>query len=153
MLAKRGAVAAFDLGVGLLGPAEDAIGRFVEKLGSEVGSLRIATAEADQGIRITSKGMDIVKNHLARFEFAANDAMVGRLESAIGRRVTGADANFYLHEVSEATMMGRGLSYEAAHAGALQKYGVSPFSLYHPNVIKEFPKLFNSGWLAYWGIR
>src|SRR4051812_34669106 len=40
-----------------------------------------------------------------------------------------------VHEVSEATMMASGLSYDAAHAGSLAKYGVSTFSVYHPEVI------------------
>ena len=64
------------------------------------------------------------------------------------RRRTGADANFYLHEAAEATMMGRGLGYDAAHAAALNKYGVSPFSLYHPDVIQANPGLFNSTMLG-----
>jgi hypothetical protein len=69
-----------------------------------------------------------------------------------GFGISGADASFYLHEVSEATMMGRGLSYEAAHAGALGKYGVSPFSVYAPEVVAANPGSFNSNWFAFWGI-
>jgi len=98
------------------------------------------------GVRVTQKGIDIATEHLAQFgEHAPNQAMLDRLGSAVGTRVTGADANFYLHEISEATMMGRGMSYDAAHAAALGKYGVSPYSLYHPEVIQQFPSLFNSG--------
>ncbi len=71
--------------------------------------------------------------------------MLDRLGSAVGTRVAGADANFYLHEISESTMMGRGMPYDAAHAAALEKYGVSPFRLYHPEVIQQFPGQINSG--------
>lgn len=49
--------------------------------------------------------------------------------------------------------MGRGLSYEAAHAGALGKYGISPFSVYHPDVIMANPGAFNSNWLSFWGLK
>lgn len=153
-LAGRAAVSVFNVAAKLFGSvAEAGFGRLLGALGSEAGSLRIAAAEAREGIQVTSKGVNIVRNHVAQFEFAPNDAMVSRLENAIGRRVTGADAHYYLHELSEATMMGRGLSYEAAHAGALQKYAASPFSLYHPDVIRQFPQLFNSNWRAFWGIR
>lgn len=87
----------------------------------------------------------------------ANTAMIDRLRSALssGTRILGADASFYLHEISEATMMGRGgrgLTYDAAHAGALAKYGVSPFSVYHPEVIQALSGEFNSNWLRFWGL-
>jgi hypothetical protein len=112
-----------------------------------------AEAAEAGGIRITQKGLDIVTEHLAQFgEHAPNQAMLDRLGSAVGSRVTGADANFYLHEISESTMMGRGMSYDAAHAAALEKYGVSPFSLYHPEVIQQFPAEFNNAWRAFWGL-
>jgi filamentous hemagglutinin len=50
-------------------------------------------------------------------------------------------------------MMSRGLSYDAAHAAAIEKYGVSPFGLYHPEVISKFPEAFNNAWRAFWGIK
>jgi filamentous hemagglutinin len=83
-----------------------------------------------------------------------NNAMVERLQKAFdaGQKVTGANANFYLHEASEATMMQQGLSYDAAHAAALQKYGVSNFSFYAPEVIKMYPTMFNGSWRAFWGL-
>jgi filamentous hemagglutinin len=84
-----------------------------------------------------------------------NKAMVGRLNAAMaaGERVTGADANFYLHEISEGTFRARGLGYDAAHDAALQKYGASPFSIYAPSVIEAMPEWFNNNWRAYWGIK
>lgn len=44
------------------------------------------------------------------------------------------------------------LAYEVAHAQALAKYGVSPFSVYHPEVIQAFPEAFSPGFNAFWGL-
>ena len=63
-----------------------------------------------------------------------------------------AAANFYTHELLEAGHMASGMSYEAAHAAALEQAGVSPFSLYHPEVIRQFPAEFNNAWRAFWGL-
>jgi len=81
--------------------------------------------------------------------------MVERLRTALssGRSISGADASFYFHEVSEATMMGRGMAYDVAHPAALSKYGVSPFSVYHPDVINALPEAFGSNWAAFWRSR
>lgn len=79
--------------------------------------------------------------------------MIDRLASHMGLEVTGADANFYTHELLESEYMTSGMSYEAAHAAALQRAGVSPFSLYHPEVIEQFPEHFNSNWHAFWGMK
>ena len=106
-------------------------------------------ADSGLSVQLSQKGLDLVGNHLAQFgDDAANAGMMQRLQSsfAAGQRVTGADANFYFHEASESTFMGNGLSYDAAHAAALQKYGVSPFSLYAPEVIQANPTLFNNAW-------
>ena len=35
---------------------------------------------------------------------------------------------------------------------SLAKYNVSPFSVYHPDVIEALPELFNSNWSAFWGL-
>ena len=51
-----------------------------------------------------------------------------------------------------AAMMERGMGYDAAHAAALQKYGVSPFSVYPPQVIQALPGSFNQKWFNFWGI-
>jgi hypothetical protein len=97
----------------------------------------------------------MVEKHLAQFgDYAPNSAMIRRLRSALSQRqaISGADASFYMHEVAEATMMRRGMTYEAAHSGALNKYGVSPYSVYHPEVIAEFSELFNANWRGFWGL-
>ena len=67
---------------------------------------------------------------------------------------SGADASFYLHEALEATYMGSkwGALYEEAHRAALTKYGVSDFSVYHPDVITGLPGRFNSNWFRFWGL-
>jgi hypothetical protein len=39
-------------------------------------------------------------------------------------------------------MMGRGLLYNAAHDASLLKYGVSPYSVYAPEVILANPSFF-----------
>jgi hypothetical protein len=41
-------------------------------------------------------------------------------------------------------------AYKIAHDAALEHYGVSPFAVYHFDVIKQFPGLFNSSWFKYW---
>ena len=105
--------------------------------------------------QVSEKGLGIVERHLTQFgEVPENAAMIARLRGALssGAGITGADGSFYFHEVSEATMMGRGMSYEAAHAASLGKYGVSPFSVYHPEVVQALPGSFNTNWGAFWGL-
>jgi RHS repeat-associated protein len=114
--------------------------------------------EAGTALRVSEKGISGIESHLARAEFGAfegNDLMLGRLRNALtnGEQITGADANFYLHELSESRMMGRGAGYEAAHAAAMEKYGLSSnMSLYHPELIQTRPDLFNSSWRTFWGL-
>ncbi len=107
-------------------------------------------------MKVTQKGVDLVEKHLKQFAkdgpIRQNDMMVQRLRDSVGKRVSGADASFYLHEAAEATMMGRGMGYNAAHGAALQKYGVSPFSVYHPSVIQALPSHFNNAWRGFWGL-
>lgn len=106
-------------------------------------------------IKVSQKGIDIVKEHLSeQFSDPANDAMIARLEQALanGDTITGADASFYMHELAETTLMNEGLDYSTAHLQALQKYDVSQFSVYHPDVIQEFSSQFNKLWKSFWGI-
>jgi len=106
---------------------------------------------------ISEKGLNIVKKHLSQFgAIKENELMLERLNKALvtGNNLTGADASFYIHEVSEATKMSRGISYVEAHEFALNKYQVSPFSVYHPEVINTVnalePGSFNINWLDFW---
>ena len=107
---------------------------------------------ASGGVLVTEGGLATVTSHLARFgEWAPNEAMLARLQ--VGSVVRGADARFFTHELLEARFMASGMSYDAAHALALRQAGVSPFSLYHPTVIQQFPAHFNNNWRAYWGLK
>ena len=97
----------------------------------------------------------MVKEHLSGpFSDPANEAMIQRLETALanGDTITKADASFYMHELAETTMMNRGLDYDTAHALAIQKYDVSPFSVYHPDVINKYSSEFSAAWKKFWGI-
>jgi hypothetical protein len=105
------------------------------------------------GVTVTREGLSRLSEHLAQFgEHPPNQAMLRRLESAVDSAVSGADANFYTHELLEAGHMAAGMDYEAAHAAALGEAGVSPFSLYHPEVIEEFGEFFNDAWRTFWGL-
>lgn len=48
--------------------------------------------------------------------------------------------------------MSKGLDYDTAHSAALDKYGVTEFDLYHPDVIKCMPEYFSPAWFEYGGI-
>ena len=113
-----------------------------------------AEVEAAEGaVTVTEKGLASVADHLSQFgDWAPNQAMIDRLTSQLGAEVTGADANFYTHELLESQYMASGMDYEAAHAAALEQAGVSPFSLYHPDVIEQLPNYFNNNWRAFWGL-
>jgi len=93
--------------------------------------------------------------------------MLQRLEAALeaGETLTGADANFYLHETYEAglheagrlaELMAEGMDFGTAqsvvHEETLEALSQSPFSLYHPEVIDALPEYFNSAWRQFWGL-
>jgi RHS repeat-associated protein len=142
-------------------------GRMLRAAGGFTGAYNEGAADGGSGlgklagrsIQVSQKGLNRVKNHLSNpfFEEAPeNQAVIGRLESAManGRRVSGADASFYMHEVHEATLMRAagytGDAYAAAHQAALDRYGVSQFSVYHPDVIQQFSSRFGGAWRAFW---
>ena len=83
-----------------------------------------------------------------------NAAMISRLRAALteGRTISGAEANFYMHELYESPLMSQRWEYEEAHHAALARYGVSPYSLYDPSVIQALPDWFNSNWRAFWNM-
>jgi filamentous hemagglutinin len=115
-----------------------------------------AVAEAVEGTEITAEGLATVTEHLAQFgEDAANEMMIQRLQAALeaGEELTGADANFYLHELYESELMTQGMNAEEAHQAALEFYSHSPYSLYHSEVVQAlYPEYFNLNWLRYWGL-
>ncbi len=104
---------------------------------------------------VTEKGLNTVKNHLSddlSAEF--NDAMINRLETAYknNTKISGADLDFYAHEIYESNMMKNGMGYEDAHEAAKSYYNAIEFNFYHPEVIKQNPKFFNNAWFIFWGI-
>ena len=88
--------------------------------------------------------------------------MINRLENAMknGEKITDADSSFYMHELSESTMM-KDLTktmdfedaYDIAHGNALEKYGVSPFSVYDIEVIEKYPGEFSPAWKRFFGVK
>jgi RHS repeat-associated protein len=116
-------------------------------------------------IKVSEEEIQIIQEHLSTWPLTEDDgsiapenqAMIARLQEALsnGTEITGADANFYLHELYERTLMKDApytdVAYDAAHAASLKRYGVSPFAVYHPDVIERFPERFNSSWFKYWG--
>lgn len=109
---------------------------------------------AGKEIRVTERGLELVESHLQRYPAPENTAMIQRLRTALqsGQKVTGADASFYMHELAERTMMARGMPYEVAHPAALAKYQVSPYSVYHPEVIRALPGDLSPNFKEFWGI-
>ncbi len=109
---------------------------------TELAYLRNQLASANFGMA------DIVEQHLSQFgPVKENELMVQRLRLALNedRPLTGADASFYIHEVNEATQMSQGLNYTTTHGAALTKYAVSPYRVYHSDVIQELNSL--EAWL------
>ena len=106
--------------------------------------------------KITQKGIDIIKKHIKdnNFECYENIQMIKRLENALikGEKITGADASYYFHEIREWYLMKNGFAYDEAHAAALKIYGVSPFSVYHPDVILMEPSAWGAPWFKFWEI-
>ena len=79
--------------------------------------------------------------------------MLARIRGAAadGRPLTEAEHNFMTHELTEAGLMDRGMGYAEAHELAGQTHPT--FANYDPEVIKQFPELFNQNWRKYWGIK
>lgn len=99
--------------------------------------------------------LEIVKKHISQFpEYLPNMKMIQRLQQALdsGNTISGADASFYFHELKEAELMEKGYDWYTAHPKAIEYYAVSPFSLYHPDVIQAYPEDFNRNWRKAWGI-
>ncbi|WP_199314440.1 hypothetical protein [Planktothrix sp. FACHB-1365] len=105
---------------------------------------------------VEQEKLEMIKQHLAdNFpDFHPNQMMIKRLELALNdhKKISGADASFYFHELREAELMEQGLIYKEAHKQALKDYEVSPFSVYHPDVIRACPDEFNKNWERAWGI-
>lgn len=109
----------------------------------------------NQEFIVEKERIEVIKKHIEEFyPWQPNDMMIKRLQQALdnNQKISGADACFYFHELKEAELMANGYTYAAAHKQAIQDYEVSPFSLYHPDVILAFSDDFNSNWKKFWGI-
>jgi hypothetical protein len=80
--------------------------------------------------------------------------MIKRLKQALNnnQKILSGDVSFYFHQLTEVELMQQGLTYNEAHQQALKDYEVSPFSVYHPDVIRAYPDEFNKKWERAWGI-
>ena len=129
---------------------------------------------AGQELKVTQAELAEVEAHLMEFakrgnggvHFPENEMMLQRLRDALqsGKPISGAELAFYTHELHELKNMSQLLkdgrtfdeAYNIAHKAALDAYGNSPFSVYHPDVIKvlnaQTSGYFNSNWLKFWGI-
>ncbi len=111
--------------------------------------------EDGNSVKPTKEGLDIIEKHLSGdMQADYNDAMIERIKNILKERgeLTGPDAEFYRHEIEETRLMNQGMDYDTAHGAALDKYGVTEFDLYHPDVIESMPEWFGSPWFDYWGI-
>lgn len=118
-----------------------------DDIGNGLGKL------TDKAINVTEKGLNIIKEHLAQFEQDnANDYMIRSIEEALakGEKLTNGNASFYMHELAESTLMKNGYDYYTAHEMALQKYLVSPFSVYSKEAVNAFPAEFGSKFVEFW---
>jgi hypothetical protein len=110
-------------------------------------------------IRITNRGVDVVEQHVARFgPDPANRAMIERLRAIAAGQLpaTGADRNFYSHELREFVRyrrrgfpIGAGDDYDLwnnAHTATLEDYGLRELdahgnrNLFHPDAWPSLPR-------------
>lgn len=78
--------------------------------------------------------------------------MLQRIQQAIsnGQELSSAENNFMTHELTEAALMAEGMSLDEAHEIAMQTHPT--FANYDPEVVQQFPELFNRNWFAFWDI-
>ena len=119
----------------------------------------MAAETAATASSISRVELNIVQDYSAQpvFENASeNTAMLNGLEGASnsGEDLTGADLNLCNHEMTESALQDAGLSIETgeAHEMAGLINGVSPYSLYAPEVIQNYPDVFNQNWFDYWDL-
>jgi hypothetical protein len=130
--------------------AADAMRRYLAPPAA-IGSTRAASGAGRKAY--TAGDVQVVERHLARLDHSpANDAMISRIRSALaaGLPLAEGDRHFMTHELTESRLMDEGMSYEDAHERAL---GTHPLMRnYAPEVIDQFPMLFNNNWRRAWGM-
>jgi hypothetical protein len=133
--------------------------RLAPALNKGAGSGMAATEQS--ALNITQKGLSTVQNHVASFgEDAANKVMLNNLGNALnnGQNLAGANLNFYTHELTEASLMAKGVCYPMSHGISLITQGVSEFSLYTPAAIQAADHAaggvptWSLGYYMYWGM-
>lgn len=118
---------------------------------------------ANLSFHITEDNVNKIEQHLSRPLLVGdngliapeNARMIERLRIALTeeRPITGADASFYFHELYEVELMDNaGIDYNTAHRMAFDFYNVADFTVYHPDVIREFSGIFGPLWKKFWGI-
>ncbi|MBI3927279.1 MAG: RHS repeat-associated core domain-containing protein [Armatimonadetes bacterium] len=121
------------------------------------GRLAKAAGTAQKGLVVSPQEVQALERYLGTFgdDVVYNQAMLQRIRYASARRqpLGGADLNFFLHERAEAVMKRSTGMGDEAHDAIIQLLGQSPFSIYHPDVVKGFPEWFNNAWRAYWGLK
>jgi hypothetical protein len=70
---------------------------------------------------------------------------------ANGTPLSEADRNFITHELTEGRLMDEGMDYDQAHEIAGSTHPT--FANYDPEVIRQYPQMFNQNWRNYWGIK
>ena len=112
-----------------------------------------SSVAAEGGASFTASDLETVRGYLSSQGFLddpANSAMVERIQAALdsGQPLTEGEQNFMTHELTEADLVNNGMSQEAAHEIATGTH--PPFSNYDPEVIGQYPELFNENWFHYW---
>ncbi len=116
------------------------------------GPIRELTTD---NIRVTTRGIEVVEEHLARFDLdPANQAMIQRLRGIAAGTLepTPADLNFYAHELREFVRYRRSgwqsgvpndfdlrhALWDNTHTATLEDYGIRGAlqDLYHPDAIR-----------------
>jgi hypothetical protein len=98
-------------------------------------------SEGAAGGEYTQADVDRAAEHLAKLDHsAANDEMLQRIRDKIakGEALSDAQENFMKHELREAELMNKGMSYEQAHEEALKTH--PPGKNYDPDVIDKYPE-------------
>jgi RHS repeat-associated protein len=138
------------------------VGSLIVSGAAALGAGGLMAAQAlvvTEEVMVTEETLLAIEEHLATVEGGGdpeNLMMLDRLRMALqsGESLTGADLNFFEHELLEAARVAEGIPQEIAHWAAIFEAGVSPFALYAPEVIMATggAEAWNIGYLAFWGL-
>ncbi|MGV9262812.1 hypothetical protein ACWDQO_36140, partial [Streptomyces sp. NPDC003703] len=140
-------------GYGTAQNGADLLGKAFSEASSEAAG---SSTGAEGSVRSYSpEDLTRVSNHLGRPEpdhSPADDAMIDGIRQGMadGPLLSEGEQNLMRHELTEAGMMDGGMSYEDAHELALQTHPL--MKNYTPEVIDQFPEMFNDNWRRAWGL-